>query len=163
MLLAQNHSNNGIEKDPLASDKSPNYGINDSINGDKSIYDASQKVGGHEVLNASKNEQTQIVPYEVHLKVCARIHFNAHIYMNWKLSISLNFILNGFCCCFHFGDASLSNTAVCHYANAMRSKTNLNCVSKFLNMSRIDADFFVFSNFAPVYWTFRNVLFWILP
>lgn len=71
MLHAQNHYNNGIEKNLLASDKPSNHGVDDSINGDKSIYDANQKVGEQKVLNASKNKQIKIVPYEVHLKVCA--------------------------------------------------------------------------------------------
>lgn len=77
MLLAQNHSysssNNGGVRDLQALTTSTNYGVNGGVNGDKSIYGASQKVGRPKIMNGSKNEQIKIVPYELNLKVCARI------------------------------------------------------------------------------------------
>lgn len=73
MLLAQNQSYNGIVRDLQASvAASPNDGVNDGVNGDKSIHGASQKVGGPKIMNGPKNEQIKILPYEANVKVCAR-------------------------------------------------------------------------------------------
>lgn len=81
MLLAQHHLYDGIVKDLQASvaTQSPNYGVNDGVNGDKSIYSASQKVAGPKIINAPKNDQIKIVPYDGNLKVYAfaRTDFSA--------------------------------------------------------------------------------------
>lgn len=67
MLLAQHHLYDGIVKD-LAT-QSPNYGVNDGVNGDKSVHSASQKVAGPKIINAPKNDLIKIVSYDVNLKV----------------------------------------------------------------------------------------------
>lgn len=70
MLLAQNHGVRDLE----ALTTSPNYGVNGGVNGDKSIYGGSQKVGRPKIMNGSKIEQIKMVPYELNLKVCSRTH-----------------------------------------------------------------------------------------
>lgn len=70
MALAQIPSYDGNARDQLVLSMSPNYGANDGVNGDKNIY-GSPKVGRPKIINASKNGQIKIVPYELNLKVCA--------------------------------------------------------------------------------------------
>ncbi|XP_031633398.1 cilia- and flagella-associated protein 206 [Contarinia nasturtii] len=64
MLLAQIPSYDVNVRDHHVLTVSPNYGVNE----DKSIYDGT-KVDRPKIINASKNRQIKIVPYEVNLKV----------------------------------------------------------------------------------------------
>lgn len=86
MLHAQHPLFDGIVKDVTMSVAvhSPNYGVNDGVNRDTTMYSITQKVIEPKIINTSKNEQIKIVSYDANTKVRAIKQFNALLLLKYQ-------------------------------------------------------------------------------